>query len=86
MGQHPVSEMMPERNAEYCALVNSPPLKTAARHRDRVHPGAALSARIRVYRGADLGVNERGYSWSLERSTAERFPFYMRYRAKAPVR
>jgi hypothetical protein len=46
---------------------------------------AALPARVRLYRGADRGINERGLCWSLERATAQRFPFYLRYRAADPV-
>lgn len=45
----------------------------------------ALPARVTVYRGADRGVNESGYCWSLDRDVATRFPFFMRYRAKDPV-
>jgi hypothetical protein len=46
---------------------------------------ALLPTRVRIYRGADCGVNEDGLCWSLDRTVAERFPFYLRYRAVQPV-
>ena len=45
----------------------------------------ALPTRLTVYRGVDRGVNELGFSWSLNRTVAERFPFFRRYQADDPV-
>jgi hypothetical protein len=50
--------------------------------RDRL---ACLPETVTVDRGADGGVNEDGLCWSLDRETASRVLFYMRYRAKCPV-
>lgn len=44
----------------------------------------ALPERFTIYRGCGLG-NIRGASWSLERDTAARFPFLMRYRQRQPL-
>ncbi len=46
---------------------------------------AALPETVTIYRGADRGVNEAGLCWSLDRTIAARFPFYVRYLAKHPV-
>jgi hypothetical protein len=46
---------------------------------------AALPETVTIYRGADHGVNEAGFCWSIDRHVAERFPFYLRYRAQRPV-
>lgn len=44
----------------------------------------ALPETITVYRGCG-SHNRAGASWTLDRSVAERFPFYSRYRAKEPL-
>jgi hypothetical protein len=46
---------------------------------------AALPEAVTIYRGADRGLNEAGFCWSLDREVAARFPFYVRYLAKDPV-
>jgi hypothetical protein len=46
---------------------------------------AALPEVVTIYRGADRGVNEAGFCWSLDRDVAARFPFYRRYHAADPV-
>jgi hypothetical protein len=44
----------------------------------------ALPDEITIYRGCGPG-NKFGYSWTLDRSIAERFPFYHRYMTKYPT-
>jgi hypothetical protein len=45
----------------------------------------ALPDVVTVYRGCDADRNPDGLSWSLDRKTAARFPFQLRYRAASPV-
>jgi hypothetical protein len=46
---------------------------------------AGLPSHLTLYRGADRGVNENGFSWTLHRASAQAFPFFHRYRAADPV-
>ena len=46
---------------------------------------AGLPSHLTLYRGADRGVNENGFSWTLHRASAQAFPFFNRYRAADPV-
>lgn len=45
---------------------------------------AALPTKVEIYRGCGP-LNKQGYSWTLNREVAERFPRYMRFYQREPL-